>query len=250
MSNKTAKSLREERDRLFKDDPESDKQLPLIVDEIRARVGSTKRQAFEIGRLLTKAKAIVGHGKFKDWIKNQKFDFGYQTANNFMNVYRYCLENPALVQSIKASVLYRIASPKFPEDLRRHLFKHANALEKITNDEIKDLCGRFKDKELDLDSPEIKGLIKYRQEQDQYLAYTAELNEVIGKLEILGKTVVKLSSEITWPILTGKERTAMTKVQAQKVEDLIKDINGQVDNLKPDFDLVKRIKPRLVTSGE
>jgi hypothetical protein len=75
--------------------------------------------------------------------------------------------------------------------------KHANALENITNEEIKDICQRFKDKELDLDSPEIKGLIKYRQEQDQYLAYAAEMNEKTTMLENLGKTVAKLGSAIT-----------------------------------------------------
>jgi Protein of unknown function (DUF3102) len=111
---RTAKDIREERAHLFKDDPESDKQLPLIVEEIQARVGSAKRQIFEIGRLLTEAKAIVGHGEFKDWIKG-KFDFSYSTANNFMNVYRYCLESPALVHSIRAAVLYKVASPKFPK---------------------------------------------------------------------------------------------------------------------------------------
>ena len=246
---RTAKDIREERARLFKDDPESDKQLPLIVEEIRARVGKTKRQIFEIGRLLTQAKTIVGHGKFKDWIKG-KFDFSYSTANNFMNVYRYCLESPALVHSIRAAVLYKIASPVFPKDLREHLLKHANALEKITNEEIKDICQRFKDKELDLDSPEIKGLIKYRQEQDQYLAYAAELNEKTTMLENLGKTVAKLGSAITWPAYPGKDRTQMTEKQAQKVEDLIGGIMRQVEDLKPDFDLVKKIKPRLVTSEE
>jgi hypothetical protein len=42
----------------------------------------------------------------------------------------------------------------------------------------------------------------------------------------------------------------MTEKQAQKIEDLIEGIMRQVEDLKPDFDLVKKIKPRLVTSEE
>ena len=101
MSNKTAKAIREERARIFKDDPESDKQLPHIADEIRARVRNIKRQMFEIGQLLTEAKTFLEHGKFKKWIKDN-FDISYPTANNFMNVHLYCLEYPQLVQSIKS----------------------------------------------------------------------------------------------------------------------------------------------------
>jgi hypothetical protein len=249
MSNKTAKEIREERLELYKTDPESNKQLPLIADEIRARVRNIKRQMFEIGQLLTEAKVFMEHGKFKDWIRDQKFDFSYQTANNIMRVYRYCLRRPQLIQSIPSSVLYTIAAPGFPKDLREFIFKNADDLEKISNKKIRDLCRRFKDKELDLESPEIEGLIKYRQDRNQYQAYLAKLEEAIGMLEHLGKNISKVSADITWPIFPGEEQTVLTAEQAQKVKDLIEDLGEQVKGLKPDY-VVKRLKPRLVVSED
>jgi Protein of unknown function (DUF3102) len=217
------------------------------VDEIRTRVGSTKQQIFEIGRLLTQAKGIVGHGKFKKWIKKQKFDFSYQTANNFMNVYHYCLENPAIVLSIRASVLYKIASPKFPKDLRDHLFKYGNVLENISVEEAKDICQRFKDGEIGLDSPEIKALVKFRKKNAQARAYEDELTERFAYLEKLRKYVEKQTSEFTWPTFPGKNRTEMTEKQVTQLTDIIDNIKENVERLKPsDLKEVKRIRPRFV----
>lgn len=243
-------AIRAKRLSLFKDDPENVNQLPLMGDEIRARIGNTKRQAYEIGELLTDAKALVEHGKFKRWIKDQKFDFSYQTANIFMKVYRTCLGRPDWVQTIPASILYQIASPKFPKDLREYLFENADGLKKIKNTTIKDISNRVKKKELDLDSPEVINLVEFRQKNQQSRAYEAELNEVFDKLENLAKTIVKQSSSITWPMFPGKDRTEMMEKQAQRLNDLIKDMLGHIENLKPDFKQVKRIRPRLVASGE
>ena len=90
MSYLNPEEIRKERKQYF-NDPKDKNQLPLIVNEINARVLRGKREIYEIGRLLTKAKSLVGHGKFKKWVKDNVKEFGYQTANNFMNVYRYCL---------------------------------------------------------------------------------------------------------------------------------------------------------------
>src|SRR4030042_185321 len=94
--------------------------LGRIVKEVKHRVLICKKEIFNIGELLVEAKKIVGHGNFKKWIADT-FDFSYETANNFMNVYNACLANPSLVGTIKASVLYQISSPGFPPDLREHL---------------------------------------------------------------------------------------------------------------------------------
>lgn len=84
------------------------------------------------------------HGEFKDWIRGQKFDFSYQTANNFMKVYRTCLGSPHLVQTIPASILYQIDSTHFPRDLREFLFESADGLKEIKNKKIRDISKRVK----------------------------------------------------------------------------------------------------------
>lgn len=240
-------AIRRNRLSLYENDPKSDKQLPLMADEIRARGGVIKREMYEKGQVLTEAKPLIAHGKFKSWIA-QEFDFSYQTANHFMNVYRTCLGRRQVVETIPASILYQIASPGFPKDLREFIYTNADGLKKIKSKIIKEISKRVKKGELPLDSPEVKGLVELRQKSKQSRAYAAELDEVFGKLEHLGKTISKLSSATTWPIFPGKNRTEMTREQAQRVDDLIADMLGHIENLKPDFKQVKRIHPRLVVS--
>jgi Tfp pilus assembly pilus retraction ATPase PilT len=135
--------IREKRLALFKDDRDSDKQLPLMADEIRARGGVIKRQIYETGQVLTEAKDLMEHGKFKSWIRDQEFDFSYQTANNFMNVYRTCLGRPDIAQTIPLSILYQIAGKGFPKDLREFILVNAGGLKKIKSKEIRDIQKRF-----------------------------------------------------------------------------------------------------------
>jgi hypothetical protein len=129
-----------------------------IVLEVKTRVKICKREIYFIGELLVEAKKIVGHGNFKNWIA-ETFEFSYETANNYMNVYNACLGNPFYADSIKASVLYQIAAPSFPKDLREHLFEHEGwELKNFTNADIRDLLIKYKAGELDLESEGIKKL--------------------------------------------------------------------------------------------
>ena len=66
-------------------------------------------------------KKLVGHGNFENWCK-EKFSFSKQTANNFMNVYIRCLGRPEIVRTLNKSILYKLASPNFPDELRENLF--------------------------------------------------------------------------------------------------------------------------------
>jgi hypothetical protein len=241
--------IRAKRLALFKDDPKNDKQLPLMADEIRARGGVIKREMYEKGRVLIEAKALVEHGKFKRWI-GQEFDFSYQTANNFMNVYKSCLGRRQVVETIPASILYKIASPGFPKDLREFIYTNVYRIEEIKIKKIKDISKRVKKGELPLDSPEVLRLVEWRENNQQAKAYEAELNDNFGKLENLGKTIIKQSSAITWPKFPGKDRTEMTAEQAQRVDDVINDMVDHITSLKPDFKQVKRLRPRLEVSGE
>ena len=151
------------------DDGKKDK-LSDIVDDIKEICNNMKKEAYEIGRLLTEAKKLVVHGNFQKFIRDN-FTFSYKTANNLMKVYRYCLGRPEIVTSIQISVLYKIATDQFLEDLREHLFENHHRLENISNKVIKDICRRFKNKEIGYDSHEIRNLIKFNEDRDQYAGY-------------------------------------------------------------------------------
>jgi len=163
-----------------------------IYDEIHYRLFDIKNHMFVIGDLLTQAKEMVRHGNFKEWIEKH-FDFGYQTANNFMNVYRYCLEIPEVVSTIKPSVLYQIASPNFPADLREHLFEHHHELDDIDNKTIREICKKFKEGEIDLDSPEVKSLIQYDEDKVAFAEYFEKAEESLRRLEQFKRGLGKLT---------------------------------------------------------
>jgi hypothetical protein len=124
-------------------DPEN--QLVAIRDEIKIRVKITKNEIFKIGELLIYAKNICQQTgkKFQEWISNN-FDFSYETANNFMNVYKYCLGTRWIAMNVKSSILYKIATPGFPEELRQLLFD-TEQLDEMTNGRLREITSRFKE---------------------------------------------------------------------------------------------------------
>lgn len=124
-------------------DPET--QLNHLKDEIIVRVKITKQEIFKIGELLSKAKKICQEQKtgFKDWIE-ENFDFSYETANNFMNVHKHCLSHMKIALGIPTSILYKISSPSFPDELREYLFDKGNITE-ITNGQIAKIVDKYKE---------------------------------------------------------------------------------------------------------
>lgn len=128
-------------------DPEKDpgqarRLLEGIAEEIRVRVKITKNEIFTIGGLLLEAKQLT-RGEFQKWIE-ENLDFSYETALNFMQVYQCCFGHREVLREVKASVLYRISAPGFPEELREHLFANGGALEQMNNKQINQLVEKYK----------------------------------------------------------------------------------------------------------
>lgn len=107
--------------------------LEEIKEEIIVRVKITKYEIFTIGELLTKAKPLCSSARvrFKDWIEDN-FEFSYETAKNFMNVYENCFAYRAISENIPASIMYKLAAPNFSEELRDYLFTQGNLKEMST----------------------------------------------------------------------------------------------------------------------
>ncbi len=114
-----------------------------IAKEIESRVRLTQHEIFNIGELLINAKKVCQQNSkgFKEWI-GENFDFSYETANNFMNVYKYCMGFRKVALQISPSILYQLSSPSFPEELRKYLFENGN-LKKITKGALKSIEMKF-----------------------------------------------------------------------------------------------------------
>ena len=97
--------------------PES--QLSHIKEAIKIHTKLTALEIFKIGRLLTLAKQICWENKisFGKWFQ-ENCKFSYKTAINFMHVYKYSLAIISIAINIPPSILYKICTPGFPEELR------------------------------------------------------------------------------------------------------------------------------------
>lgn len=122
-----------------------EEQLKNIQREITIRVRITQNEIFIIGELLIHAKNICQQGgkKFQEWI-SKKVDFSYETANNFMNVYKNCLGIKNIAMKLSPSILYQISAPGFPEELKKYLFD-TEQLDKITNGRLKEITRKYKE---------------------------------------------------------------------------------------------------------
>lgn len=121
------------------------KQLEWVKGEILVRLKITKNEIFKIGELLWMAKRICQQEgmKFQEWIR-ENCDFSYETANNFMNVFKYCFGMRDVALKISSSILYKISAPGFPEELRDYLFEQGQ-LEEMTNGRLRELTKRYKE---------------------------------------------------------------------------------------------------------
>jgi len=244
MIEEEIKKVSMERRQEFADDRNNVQQLPLIAKEIKLRAISIKRNMFEIGKLLTQAKKLTDHGKFKKWVR-KNCDFSYPTANNLMKVYACCLKKPQLVTTIQTSILYQVASKKFPQDLRKYLFKHGDYLEKISNKQIKNILKQYKAGEINLKSPEIKGLLKYNKNKKKYANYQKRIEQNIKLLEKLKNTVAGIAEKIGWPIASNEKLTELTSEQKKMIEDSIKDIVKVIEEARPEYKVNENMKPEL-----
>lgn len=168
--------------------------LDHLVEEIKVRIKITKQEIFKIGELLVMAKKICQEegSEFQDWIKDN-FDFSYETAHNFMNVFEQCLGYRDIAFQVPVSILYKLSTPSFPKELKDYLFLQGN-LEKMTNGKLKGLIDRYKKggiKAVSKDMDKLnRGHLIYRQTQytfDMCENTLRALKELLLKIDSLGK---------------------------------------------------------------
>jgi hypothetical protein len=80
----------------------------------------------EIGRRLTEAKAIAGHGEFGPWL-DREFAWTERTAQNFMRVYELSKTKCVSDLNLPLAGLYLLAAPSTPERARDEVIERAAA---------------------------------------------------------------------------------------------------------------------------
>ncbi|MEM9163676.1 MAG: DUF3102 domain-containing protein [Cyanobacteria bacterium P01_F01_bin.4] len=101
--------------------------------EIRERLRRSAQDVWEIGQKLADVRSRLKYGQFLTWLKVE-FGWSQRTAYNFIKVYETFgdrFANLAKVD-IATSLLYQLASPSVPDDLRDQVLQAAEQGQKIT----------------------------------------------------------------------------------------------------------------------
>lgn len=166
-------------------------QLDRLKGEIAVRIKITKNEIFKIGELLISAKKICQQEgiKFQEWISNN-LDFSYETANNFMNVYKQCLGVRSIAMNLSPSILYQISAPSFPDELRKYLFD-SEQLNEITNGRLKEITRKYKEGGFEAIQDDIEELNRGLLIQKQSLHTLDMVENALRTLEALKEKIEK-----------------------------------------------------------
>lgn len=199
-----------------------------IAREIHLRIGSIKKNIFEVGKLLVDAKKILGKGKFSDWVKNE-VGVCQKTAINYMNIYKQCMGVPYLVEYFKPSVLYEICSPSFPEPLREELLNNAHGVHDYSRKEFLTVVAKFRKGEIDIKSDEVQNLLCKQKNQEFNDRYKAELYATKKDIEKRFETIKKLNNLSSDSYLLLKKKNDDFKKIYDSIEEMFENLVSSVD---------------------
>jgi hypothetical protein len=148
--------------------------------EIRKLYKRTAHDIHEIGRRLTEAKKLLGHGNWLNWL-DAEFGWTDRTALNFMRVYELPLKSETVSDlDISVTALYRLARPSTPVEVCEEVIERAKAGEPIKDNDVKEAVEQAK---VDLPAP-ITASREFS--ADRYLikrlAVTSNFEELVERL--------------------------------------------------------------------
>ena len=84
--------------------------LAVVAGSIHARLASMPKNVFKIGYDLLRAKKLLGHGNFWNWVETE-FTWSTRTAQNFMNVASRLGSKSESLSHLGMETLYKLAAP-------------------------------------------------------------------------------------------------------------------------------------------
>lgn len=191
---------------------------PRTVETVTLEIRTLQRQAqqimlgyaVEIGRRLEEVKAILPHGQWGDYLKNE-VDYSQSTANNFMRIYR---EYGAAQQSLfggeaKSQAFANLTYTKalrllaIPDEEEREQFMAEHDVESMSNREL--------DKALKERDEALKAAEWAKAEQ---AAAEQAMEKISQDMALANERIEGLNAEV-------KERTA----KAQRIQDALNEAN-------------------------
>jgi len=131
-----------------------------LKNEVKISIKITADEIFRIGEILTIGKKLCQKQKvgFKKWV-SELGEFSYETANNYMNVFKYCCGNRTIAKKVPPSILHKISTPSFSDELREYLFD-SGMLDEMTKGRLVELVEKYKQGGIEAIEAELENICK------------------------------------------------------------------------------------------
>jgi hypothetical protein len=105
-------------------------------DRIKSRMAKSVQDIIDIGFDLIDVKEKLGHGEFQHWVKSE-LGISPRTAQNFMNAANHLGSKSELISHLPPTVVYALAAPSMPGDVRATLMEVAEKGDLVTETMVK-----------------------------------------------------------------------------------------------------------------
>ena len=106
----------------------------------------TSESIIEMGQQLMQVKVDLGHGHFLPWLERE-FGWSDRTARRLMDVAREFGDKSDTVSNLSAKVLYTLAAPSTPEDVRAEFTGLAETGQPVRHSDVRESIDRHKARE-------------------------------------------------------------------------------------------------------
>lgn len=103
---------------------------------IREKNVEVREMIIQIGRYLLAAKRCLPHGRFEQWVA-EECNFTTPTAQAYMNVADFWIDNHGVVKSLPPSAVYAVAAPRLSKAVREKVLAAVRAGDCRTLEDVK-----------------------------------------------------------------------------------------------------------------
>jgi hypothetical protein len=194
-----------------------DQQLELTTNEellvqhaeaIRVLGRRTAQDVIEIGRRLSEAKEIAGHGRWLPWLERE-FGWSDETARKFMRAADVVGDKFQQSWDLPVSALYLLAAPSTPDDVREQVVALTESGEQLSLEQIKQM----------VDDAKVKGQTDERAKAEKRLAEANRKHEAeVARLRESSLPIDELTAEIEKRVQPLVEQIDKYKKRLEKLQ--------------------------------
>lgn len=179
------------------------------AEAIRVLGRRAVQDVIEIGRRLTEAKEVAGHGNWLPWL-DREFGWTDKTAENFINVHKLSGKFETVSNlDLPMRALYLLAAPNTPVDVREQVLALTESGEQLSLEQIKQM----------VEDAKVKGGTDERAKAEKRLAEATKKHEAeVARLRESSLPIDELNAEIEKRVQPLVEQIDKYKKRLEKVQ--------------------------------